>query len=101
MQKNRQGNVIFCRCAVRCVSGNSTTPKAAVWDTNHNVIEQTYKEAGYELPEIVYWDLSTAYHYPGITAPVISERRGVGLLNGYTYSPSLLKVFMDRAKEEK
>ncbi|KAG1766885.1 hypothetical protein EV702DRAFT_980520 [Suillus placidus] len=69
-----------------------TTPNAAQWDTNHDVIEKAYKEAGYEMPEIVYWDLSTADRYPGITAPVTGERKGVALLNGY--SPSLLKVFM-------
>ncbi|KAG2339345.1 hypothetical protein BDR05DRAFT_840741, partial [Suillus weaverae] len=69
-----------------------TTPNAAEWDTNHDVIEKAYKEAGYEMPEIVYWDLSTADRYPGITAPVTGERKGVALLNGY--SPSLLKVFM-------
>jgi len=71
---------------------------AAEWDTNHDVIEKAYKEAGYEMPEIVYWDLSTADYYPGITAPVTAERKGVALLNGY--SPSLLKVFMGGEEEE-
>lgn len=75
-----------------------TTPNAAEWDTNHDVIERAYKEAGYEMPEIVYWDLSTADRYPGITAPVTGERKGVALLNGY--SPSLLKVFMGGEEED-
>ncbi|KAG1840313.1 hypothetical protein C8R48DRAFT_679605 [Suillus tomentosus] len=75
-----------------------TTPNAAEWETNHDVIEKAYKEAGYEMPEIVYWNLSTAESYPGITAPVTADRKGVALLNGY--SPSLLKVFMPGAEEE-
>ncbi|KAG1762186.1 hypothetical protein EDD22DRAFT_892930 [Suillus occidentalis] len=73
-------------------------PNAAEWDTNHDVIEKAYKEAGYEMPEIVYWNLSTADRYSGITAPVTGERKGVALLTGY--SPSLLKVFMGGEEEE-
>ncbi|KAH7907623.1 hypothetical protein BJ138DRAFT_1129038 [Hygrophoropsis aurantiaca] len=75
-------------------------PTAADWETNHDVIERAYKEAGYDLPQIVYWDLShaSASEYPGITAPVTGERKGVALLNGF--SPSLLKVFMDVDDEE-
>ncbi|KAG2036676.1 hypothetical protein BDR03DRAFT_959148, partial [Suillus americanus] len=75
-----------------------TTPNAAEWDTNHDVIEKAYKEAGYEMPEIVYWNLSTAGDYPGVTAPVTGDRKGVALLSGY--SPSLLKVFMGGEEEE-
>lgn len=75
-----------------------TAPNAAEWETNHDVIEKAYKEAGYEMPEIVYWNLSTADRYPSITAPVTAERKGVALLNGY--SPSLLKVFMPGGEEE-
>ena len=62
------------------------------WETNHDVIERAYKEAGYEMPQIVYWDLSNPGDYTGNTAPVMAERKGVALLNGF--SPSLLKVFM-------
>ncbi|KAG1859316.1 hypothetical protein DFJ58DRAFT_780621 [Suillus subalutaceus] len=75
-----------------------TVPNVAEWDTNHDVIEKAYKEAGYEMPEIVYWNLSFADAYPGITAPVTGDRKGVALLSGY--SPSLLKVFMGGDEEE-
>ncbi|KAH7887290.1 hypothetical protein F5I97DRAFT_1935481 [Phlebopus sp. FC_14] len=71
---------------------------AAEWKTNHDVIEKAYKDAGYEVPEIVYWDLSNAAVMHGITAPVTGEREGVALLSGY--SSSLLKVFMDVDEEE-
>ncbi|KAG1807297.1 uncharacterized protein BJ212DRAFT_1387541 [Suillus subaureus] len=75
-----------------------TAPNAAEWDTNHDVIEKAYKEAGYEMPEIVYWNLSSADDYPGITVPVTGDRKGVALLSGY--SPSLLKVFMGEEEWE-
>ncbi|KIO10296.1 hypothetical protein M404DRAFT_13666 [Pisolithus tinctorius Marx 270] len=63
------------------------------WKTNHDVIEQAYRGAGYDVPEIIYWDLSSTGHYPGITVPVTVEREGIAMLSGY--SPSLLQTFMD------
>ncbi|KIJ13342.1 hypothetical protein PAXINDRAFT_81425 [Paxillus involutus ATCC 200175] len=72
----------------------STKPDPANWKTNHDVVERAYQEAGYDVPEIVYWNLSRE----SITTPVTGEREGVALLSGY--SPSLLKVFMDVEEEE-
>lgn len=77
----------------------STSPDAvAEWKTNHDVIATAYAQAGYDVPELVYWDLSRPQDGHGITAPVTGEREGVALLSGY--SPSLLKVFMDVEEEE-
>ncbi|KIJ07255.1 hypothetical protein PAXINDRAFT_19551 [Paxillus involutus ATCC 200175] len=66
----------------------------ANWKTNHDVVERAHQEAGCDVSEIVYWNLSRV----SITAPVTGEREGVTLLSGY--SPSLLKVFMDVEEEE-
>jgi hypothetical protein len=78
--------------------GEMTSGQSVVdWETNHDVIERAYKEAGYEMPQIVYWDLSDPEHHAGITAPVTGDRKGVALMNGF--SPSLLKVFMDVEEE--
>ncbi|KAF8549941.1 hypothetical protein OG21DRAFT_1447259 [Imleria badia] len=78
---------------------SSTTPDAAAeWKTNHDVIAEAYAQAGYDVPELVYWDLSNPRDGHGITAPVTGDRQGVALLSGY--SPSLLKVFMDVEEEE-
>ncbi|KAF5374611.1 hypothetical protein D9615_008956 [Tricholomella constricta] len=66
---------------------------AATWATNHDVIERAYKEAGYEMPQIVYWDLAQFG-----TVEVQGDREGVALLNGL--SPALLKVFMGESEEE-
>ena len=55
-----------------------------------------YKKAGYEVPEIVFWDLD------GTTGPktveVKSDRKGVAMMSGF--SPALLKVFMGEQEEE-
>ncbi|KAJ6512564.1 hypothetical protein C8R45DRAFT_1087716 [Mycena sanguinolenta] len=67
----------FDQCAV--------APNA--WETNHDAIEREFKAAGYEVPEIVYWNLSS-YN----TMEVLADRKGVAMMSGF--SPSMLKVFM-------
>ncbi|KAJ7032560.1 hypothetical protein C8F04DRAFT_1107223 [Mycena alexandri] len=54
------------------------------WETNHEAIERRFKEAGYEVPQIV-------------TFGVQADRKGVALMSGF--SPSMLKVFMGEAEE--
>ncbi|KAJ8515163.1 hypothetical protein ONZ45_g7386 [Pleurotus djamor] len=63
------------------------------WETNHSAIEKEYKKHGYEVPEIVYWDLAAFG-----TKPVTKETKGVALMNGF--SPAMLKVFMGEEKDE-
>lgn len=70
----------------------SSRATSAQWDTNHDVIERAFHEAGYDLPEIVYWNLS---HYTA-SIPATSERKGVALMNGF--SPAMLKVFMGESE---
>ena len=65
---------------------------AADWETNHDVIEKAYREAGYEVPQIVYWVLGG-----NGTVEVQAERQGVALMNGF--SPAMLKVFMGESEE--
>lgn len=81
------------------VRASPSAPDAATeWKTNHEVIAEAYFKAGYDVPELVYWDLSNPRDGYDMTAPVTGERQGVALLSGY--SPSLLKVFMDIDEEE-
>ena len=72
---------------------------AAEWKTNHDVIAEAYAKAGYDVPELVYWNLSDPRDGYGITAPVTGEKKGVALLSGY--SSSLLKVFLEVQAEQK
>ncbi|RDB20784.1 hypothetical protein Hypma_012210 [Hypsizygus marmoreus] len=70
-----------------------TSDDAADWATNHDAIEAAYREAGYEMPQIVYWDLGERG-----TVEVQSDRKGVALMNGF--SPAMLKLFMGEVEEE-
>ncbi len=68
------------------------TPGA--WVTNHDAIAQAYEKAGYDVPEIVYWNLAGELE----TTPVDAERKGVALMSGF--SPAMMKVFMGEDAEE-
>ncbi|KAF9479389.1 hypothetical protein BDN70DRAFT_878871 [Pholiota conissans] len=71
---------------------------ATVWETNYDRIEQAYKAAGYEVPQIVYWDLASSGNAANKTVEVESDRKGVAMMNGF--SPAMLKVFMGEQVEE-
>ncbi|KAK0459750.1 uncharacterized protein EV420DRAFT_1675583 [Desarmillaria tabescens] len=71
--------------------GQSSDP--AAWETNYDKIEAAYMAAGYEVPQLVFWDLA---RYG--TTEVTAERKGVALMNGF--SPALMKVFMGEGEEE-
>lgn len=73
----------------------SNKGSAAAWETNYDAIEKAYKKAGYEVPQIVYWDLSTGEWER--TVEVQSDRKGVAMMNGF--SPAMLKVFMGEEEE--
>ena len=75
-------------------AGEHNANNAATWETSHDVVERKFREAGYELPEIVYWDLNPF----ACTTPVLDDRKGVVLMNGF--SPSMLKVFMGEEADE-
>lgn len=53
--------------------------------TNYEVFQKKYKEAGYEMPKIVFWNLN------GRTgnSPVTFDNNGVALVSGF--SPSVMK----------
>jgi hypothetical protein len=67
---------------------------AGGWETNHDAIARVYAEAGYDVPEIVYWNLVGELQ----TVPVEAERKGVALMSGF--SPAMMKVFMGEEKAE-
>ena len=71
--------------------------KATSWETTYNFIENAYTKAGYEVPQIVFWDLNAKPTGPR-TVEVESDRKGVAMMNGF--SPALLKVFMGEQEEE-
>ena len=76
--------------------GVATSAEPKAWATNYDAIRNAYKQAGYEVPQIVYWDLG-AQGVPETKEVEDSTREGVAMMNGF--SPSMMKVFM--GEEEK
>lgn len=62
-------------------------------DSAMQMIERKYKEAGYAVPQIVFWNL----HDKG-TVPVASDKSGAALVSGY--SPSIVKSVLAADMDE-
>ncbi|EIM80777.1 uncharacterized protein STEHIDRAFT_125778 [Stereum hirsutum FP-91666 SS1] len=73
--------------------GAKEAKAAGKWQTNHDVIEKAFKAAGYDMPQIVYWNLADSF----MTTPVKADRKGVALMN--SFSPAMMKVFMGEEDE--
>ncbi|KAG6847236.1 hypothetical protein H0H93_009345, partial [Arthromyces matolae] len=67
------------------------------WKTNYEVIKGMYEDAGYEVPEIVYWDLAR-FGTVDVDVSGQAEMEGVALMNGF--SSVMMKVFMGENEEE-
>lgn len=65
------------------------------FETTFDFIKQQYDEAGYELPEIVWWNLSKQDTCNGknLNAPVTKHQEKTSLLSGF--SASMVKTFLD------
>jgi len=75
--------------------GGYIVPDQSEWVTDHDMIVREYANAGYDVPEIVYWNL--ADH--NASKPVTASQNGVALVSGF--SGNLLKIFMDGDEELK
>lgn len=62
------------------------------WTTEHAKIAKAFEKAGYDLPEIVYWNLQGARG----AKPVKADWEGVALMSGF--SSNMLKTFMDNGE---
>ncbi|KIJ25695.1 hypothetical protein M422DRAFT_273326 [Sphaerobolus stellatus SS14] len=56
--------------------------------TEHQKVKEEFEAAGYQMPEIVYWNLAGA-----VSKPVTKDDEGVALVSGF--SPGMLKIFLD------
>ncbi len=59
------------------------------WQTEHQKVVEAFHEAGYDVPEIVYWNLAGGE----LAKPVTAAEEGVAIMSGF--SPNMLKVFME------
>lgn len=73
--------------------------KATAWSTSYERIQNAYRAAGYEMPELVFWNLAggraglTGHGDPTAPKPVTAAMEGTALVSGY--SQGMLKVFLD------
>ncbi|CAE6467452.1 unnamed protein product [Rhizoctonia solani] len=66
---------------------SSTSDAGSAWETTHDRVTKAFKEAGYEVPEMVYWNLQG-----GTTKPVLKDTPGTALITGF--SANMMKLFM-------
>ncbi|KAJ4854946.1 uncharacterized protein T069G_10504 [Trichoderma breve] len=72
--------------------------KQATWASSYERIKVKYEEHGYELPELVFWDLAGGRGGGTAPKPVLAGEAGTALVSGY--SQGMLKVFMDNGMFE-
>lgn len=59
------------------------------YNTAFEIISKKYDEAGYKIPQIVFWNLRDSK----VAFPVLKDTPGVALMSGF--SPEMLKMFID------
>lgn len=67
----------------------SVTIDTGGWTTEHEKVAKAFEAAGYEVPELVYWNLQGARG----AKPIKAEWEGVSVMSGF--SSNMLKVFME------
>jgi hypothetical protein len=70
----------------------NTNATGDAWATHHQIIKQNFKDAGYEVPQIVYWNLAGG-RGQSLPKPVEHDTPGAALVTGY--SQALMKIFLD------
>ncbi|KUI65176.1 hypothetical protein VM1G_00608 [Cytospora mali] len=83
------------------------TAPDALWSTSYERIAKKFQDAGYEMPELVFWDLAGGragyVDEPGdgdpvAPKPVTAANEGTALVSGY--SQGMLKVFLENGSFE-
>ncbi|QRV79639.1 hypothetical protein RhiJN_07654 [Ceratobasidium sp. AG-Ba] len=74
---------------------SSTKRSGEGWQTSHERVVEAYRKAGYEAPEIIYWDLQSSNTKPVLQAsePPHQSTSGTAILTGF--SPNMMKLFMN------
>jgi hypothetical protein len=68
---------------------NEANSHALRWSSSYERLKKLYADAGYEMPELVFWNL--AHGQKG--TPVQGDEPGVSLVSGY--SQGMMKMFLD------
>lgn len=76
----------------------------SAWSTSYERIKAEFEQAGYEIPELIFWNLAggragwTGHGDPIAPKPVTSTDTGTSLVSGY--SQGMLKVFLENGSFE-
>ena len=65
--------------------------ESGVWATHYEKLQDAFQKAGYQLPEIVFWNLRDS-----VSVPVTGEQRGCVLVCGS--SPACMQLFLRSGK---
>ncbi|KAJ2893720.1 hypothetical protein MKZ38_008306 [Zalerion maritima] len=68
------------------------------WTTSYERVSKAYADAGYEMPQLVFWNLNGAGYSGEAPKPVTVENDGTALVGGY--SQGMLKVFLESGSFE-
>ncbi|XP_026430698.1 uncharacterized protein LOC113327785 isoform X2 [Papaver somniferum] len=58
------------------------------WETDYQMIQNKFREKGYSVPEMVFWNLRDS-----TSTPVLGQQKGVALVSGF--SKNMIKPFLD------
>jgi hypothetical protein len=75
----------------------SESERADRWEARYSLIERSFEEAGYNVPQIVFWDLAGERALRQ-TVELETERRGVVMMSGF--SNAMIKSFLGEDKAE-
>lgn len=67
-------------------------------DTCFHNVKTKYNAAGYDLPQVVFWNLYVNNYGKGMSAPVVKHENNAALVSGF--SGQLLKLFVNDNLEE-
>ncbi|KAJ9656625.1 hypothetical protein H2198_004859 [Neophaeococcomyces mojaviensis] len=83
---------------------NAAESYADKWSTSYERIKKQFEISGYEMPELVFWNLAggragmTGHGNTTAPKPVIADEKGTSLVSGYSHG--MLKVFLDNGAFE-
>lgn len=67
-------------------------------ETEYQTAKRKFTESGYELPELVFWNLGHGTYGANTSKPARAEEKGVTLISGY--SGALMKYFLGAAQDD-
>lgn len=72
---------------------NQAEEDTGLWSSSYERISAKYEEAGYEMPELIYWNLAGGGSGGVAPKPVTADTPGTAMVSGY--SQGMLKVFLE------